>query len=86
MFEIFAGSIPRSGTFFHYSFKFLVKEHILSLQFSVSGERMSTEYSCLPKVWLGSTSHSYMTSDVKQEINQKAFTLPHSFIVCLFDS
>ena len=57
--------------------------HILSLWLPVTDERMSTEYFCLRKVWLGSTSHSYMTSDVKQEINQKAFTLPHSFLCCL---
>ena len=37
MFRSLAGSIPRFGTFFH--------------SLSVTGEKMSTEYSCQRKVW-----------------------------------
>ena len=70
IFHSFAGWIPRSGTFFHYSCLLLEK-----------GWGQSTL--ALETVLLGSTCHSYMTSDVKQEINQKAFTLPHSFLCCL---
>ena len=36
------------------------------------------------KGWLGSTCHSDITSDVKQEINPKSFifTLTHFFFYC----